>query len=184
MLHVNALFQVVLHIPVACPCNLLMLHFSRSMSILHIYVACPCCTSTVHVNAECPSFMSMLFLCAVCLIDICPTFFMFLLYYMSAQHAPVNAAFYCAFPCCMPVLHVHAVCPCCISMSMLHVMSYPISPVLARPNNGTKAQARSGPPGSAKAQARRPKKRMPNSGCYSVLLHLTEQTLAQKLLFF
>jgi hypothetical protein len=36
----------------------------------------------------------------------------------------------CSCQCCMSLLHFHAVCPCCIPIYMLHVISCPISPVL------------------------------------------------------
>jgi hypothetical protein len=110
----------MLPVPAACPCNMFMLHvpaayFPYCMPILYIHAACLCCMSKVHVNAGSPCCMSIVQVRATC------TCFMSKLY--------VRAAYSCQS--CKTFLHFHAVCWCCMPTSMMQVMSYPISPVLA-----------------------------------------------------
>jgi hypothetical protein len=142
------------HVLGACPCLMSMI-----TSLFHVHASCQCLISR---RAACSCFMSMLNVQASC--QCC--YSVLHVSWTSAQHSSCSCYPVCPRHMLLSMLHFIAAFPCCMPVLHFHV-------------HAAKAQAQSGPPRSAKAQARRPKKRMPSSGCYSVLLHLTEQTLAQ-----
>jgi hypothetical protein len=140
-------FMSMLHILAACPGFMSMPHVHTTcpcrMSMLHVHAACPCSMSMPHVHAAYPWSMFRLharaacFCCMVMLPIVHTACWLSMLhvsgtypcnilvhascpYCMSAPHAYVNAAVLAMFPCCMP-------------MSMLHLMSYPISPCPCSP---------------------------------------------------
>ncbi len=98
---------------------------------IHLQAAGPCCMSLLHVLADgqaaCQSCMSMLHVNAAspfCMyLHVCTTYTCFM--------AMLNVHAACSCQCCISLLHFHAICPCSMPMSKLHVLSYPISLVLA-----------------------------------------------------
>jgi hypothetical protein len=103
------------HVHGACPCFVFKLHLHCAFSRPHVLAACTCCIS------KC---MSMLLLHAACL------------WCQSMQHVQDMLYGHAVRPRRMltSMLHVLASFPCCMPMSMLHVMSCLISPVLAAPS--------------------------------------------------
>ncbi len=125
----------MLHVPIdtttQCHCcmAILMLHvhvcvaFSwssgMSMAVLHVYncAACPCiCMSVMHFHKDTAWLPVIMLVYHACI------FFMYILHAKAAS------------PCCMPMEHVHASCPCihaacpcihatcpfCVSMLLVH----------------------------------------------------------------
>jgi hypothetical protein len=120
----------MLHVLVACPCLMFMLHahaaclcspkpmlwrtYPCSFSMLVtratctncMSVLCPCFMSLLHVHTACPWYLSF--------IDILVAFPCC----MSMPHSKLRI--YPACSCCMSLLHVHAASPYCMSVQHVH----------------------------------------------------------------
>ncbi len=110
MLHVHV---SMLHVHAGCPpCCMSMLKvraaFPYSMSTLNIYAACPCCLSIISVPFACPFSMPMLHIHAAC-----PRCISTLLDHVAC----LSCMILYRVQLCVPMLYVHPLCPCSMSMS-------------------------------------------------------------------
>ncbi len=127
----------MLHVFVACPCFVSMLHVacpfmcmlhvlgsSCCSSLLHVRVAYPCFTCPyryflLHVHS-CPFYMTALLFrtcqCCMSLLHVhveCP-------YFISIRYCMSILYVLAARLCCMPILHIIAACPCSMYTLLVH----------------------------------------------------------------